>query len=93
MIQLLMMQLRYFSIPLVPNGDVKIDYFGSFSQFSTVFFTVFVAYLPKVTLKGSLFALHISYIMTQLLMMRLGYFSIPLAPNRGLKISVFWPFS
>ena len=47
-----MMQLRYFSIPLVPNGDVKIDYFGPFSQFWTIFFAVFVAIINEVDIKN-----------------------------------------
>ena len=45
------MHLRYFSIPLVPNGGLKIGYFGPFSQFCTVFFAVFVAMITKVDLK------------------------------------------
>ena len=49
------MHLRYFSIPLVPNGDVNIDYFGPFSQFCTVFFCSFVAMITKVDLKEGAF--------------------------------------
>ena len=58
-----MMHFRYFSIPLVPNGGLKIGYFGLFSKF---FFADFIVYLPKLTLKREPFALNISYIIIQL---------------------------
>ena len=45
-----MMQSRYFSLPVVPNRDVKIDYFGPFSQFWTVF-AVFVAIINEVDIE------------------------------------------
>ena len=35
--QISMMQLIYFLFPLVPNGGLKIGYFGPFSQFLTLF--------------------------------------------------------
>ena len=44
--------IKIFSISLVHNGDVKIDYFGPFSQFRTVFFSpVFVAIVNEVDIK------------------------------------------
>ena len=46
-----MICLRYFSIPLVPNGGLKIDYFGPFSQFWTIF-AVFVAIINEVDIKN-----------------------------------------
>ena len=77
----------------MPNGGLKIGYFGPFSQFFLLIFAVFVAKLPKVTLKESLFSLHISYIVIQLLMMQLRYTSLPLVPNGDIKIGYFEPFS
>ena len=58
-----------------------------------VFFAVFIVYLPKLTLKREPFALHISYIIIQLLMMQLRYFFIPLVHNGDVKIDYLGPFS
>ena len=49
-----MMHLRYFSIPLVPTGGVRIDYFGPFSQFCTVL-AVFVAIVTGVDIRKGAF--------------------------------------
>ena len=46
-----MMQSRYFSIKLVPNGGLKIDYFRPFSQFCTIFLQFLLQLLPNLMLK------------------------------------------